>query len=53
MFNRKKLIENFLLPNKGEQKQFKGRGQTENRAMNCAATMDQGDHEPKKRFKRL
>ena len=26
MFIKKKLIENFLLPNKGEQKQFKAEG---------------------------
>ncbi|CAH3124153.1 unnamed protein product [Pocillopora meandrina] len=36
-----------------EQKQFKGRGLTENRAVDCAATMDQADHQPKNRFKRL
>ena len=53
MLIKKKLIENFLLPNKGEQKQFKGRWQTENRTVDCAATMDQADHQPKKRFKRL
>ena len=52
MFNKKKLIENFLLPNKGEQKQFKGRGLTKNRAVDCEATMDQADHQPKNRFKR-
>ena len=42
----------ILLPDKGEQKQFKGRGQTENRAVDRAAAMDQADHQPKKRFKR-
>ncbi|CAH3167969.1 unnamed protein product [Pocillopora meandrina] len=36
-----------------EQKQFKGRGLTENRAVDCAAKMDQSDHQPKNRFKRL
>nr|XP_058945383.1 uncharacterized protein LOC131773419 [Pocillopora verrucosa] len=36
----------------GEQKQFKGRGLTKNRAVDCAATMDQADHQPKNRFKR-
>ena len=35
-----------------EQKQFKGRGLTKNRAVDCAATMDQADHQPKNRFKR-
>jgi len=47
MFNQKKLIKNVLLPNKGKQKQFKGRGPTENRAVDCAATMDQTDHQPR------
>lgn len=50
MFNKKHLLK-ILLPNKGEQKQFKGRRQTENRAVDCAATVDQADHQPK-RFKR-
>jgi len=36
------------LLNKREQKQFKGRGKTENKAVDCAATMDQADHQPKK-----
>ena len=53
MLIKKKLIENCLLPNKGEQKQFKGRWQRENRTVDCAASMDQTDHQPKKRFKRL
>ena len=42
----------ILLPNKGEQKQFKGRRQTEKRAVDCAATVDQADHQSNKRFKR-
>ena len=40
----------ILLPDKWEQKQFKGRGQTQNGAVHCAATMDQADHQPNKRF---
>lgn len=37
----------------GEQKQLKGRWQRESRTVDCAASMDQADHQPKKRFKRL
>lgn len=51
MFNKKCSLK-ILLPYKGEQKHFKGRGQTENRAVDCAATVDQADHQPNKRFKR-